>query len=141
MPVRDNSIVSNQLFLSCTYVLHLKVTALQLGVLCCFALFYLFDLACFFLSSFSSLIKNIYYNYYTYTCTLYLFLSVGLHIYDMYVTLQISNNYVLKRINIYVMHDFNYPGTWQNRDESVNLLQKHDVELIKDAKRYIYIDL
>ena len=36
------------------------------------------------------------------------------------------------------MHDCNYPGTWQNRDESVNLLQKHDVELIKDAKRYIY---
>ena len=32
-----------------------------LGVLCCFALFVcLFDLACFFLSSFSSLIKNMY---------------------------------------------------------------------------------
>lgn len=30
-----------------------------------------------------------------------------------------------------------YAGTWQNRDESANLLQKHDVELIKDAKRYI----
>jgi uncharacterized protein YjiS (DUF1127 family) len=29
----------------------------------------------------------------------------------------------------------NYASTWQNRDESVNLLQKHDVELIKDAKR------
>ena len=27
-------------------------------------------------------------------------------------------------------------GTWQNRDESANLLQKYDVELIKDAKRY-----
>ena len=29
-------------------------------------------------------------------------------------------------------------GTWQNRHESVNLLQKHDVELIKDAKRCTY---
>ena len=39
-----------------------KVTALS--VLCCFALFVcLFDLACFFLSSFSSLIKNMYIQY------------------------------------------------------------------------------
>ena len=28
-------------------------------------------------------------------------------------------------------------GTWQSRDESANLLQKHDVELIKDAKRQV----
>ena len=33
----------------------------------------------------------------------------------------------------------NIPGVWQERDETGNPLQKLDVELVKDEKRFVFV--
>lgn len=69
-------------------------------------------------------------------------MHVHVHIEVIHTCLNNKLRYVYTVQVMYVGQGVNSPvhiGTWQNRDESVNLLQKHDVELIKDAKRSLPI--